>query len=389
MNEASQKLIRSVRQGFEQNFHSHPRALACAPGRINIIGGHTDYNLGLVLPCAVEMYVAAAVSARDDGKVVAISGDYPPEGRFHLSDAFLTGKWHDAVKGVLESLQKSGADLPGLSLFVEGNLPAEAGLSSSAAFMVSLVMAIYRIGGIDLTAEEVALTAQKVEVDFFGVKCGILDQMASAACRKGHALFLDCRDLSTRDIPIPPDISFLVGDTGVRRKLAGDSPFNRRVEQCAQAVKFLADRKEPVESLRDADLPMLARHEKTMPDVLLKRARHIVTENARVIEATKALYAEDIRKLGALVTQAHVSLRDDYEVSWPELNAMVDAMNAHPQTCGARMIGAGFGGCALAVIKGEANAETAESVAVEFNRRTNKNGRVLCVSPGRGAWLED
>ncbi len=387
MNEAAKNLMQSARLGFEAQFQVRPRVLACAPGRVNIIGGHTDYNHGFVLPCAVEMYVVAAVGTRDDRQVHAVSRDYVDAGEFGMGDGALSGQWHDAIKGVIDRLRKQGGDLPGLSLYVAGDVPAEAGLSSSAAFMVSLVLAIFKLAGIELSPRQAATTAREVEVEFFGVQCGILDQMASAACREGHALLLDCRDLSTRDIPMPGGLSLLVGDTTIRRKLAGGSDFNRRVAECAQAVSFLVKKGEAVESLRDADVEMLAKYNKEMPEVLLARARHIVTENARVIEAERALQAADIDRLGALVCAAHASLRDDYEVSCPELDAMTDAMTAHSMITGARLFGAGFGGCALGIVKGRATQSLIDDVSVGYRDRTGLSGRVIPVTPGPGAWV--
>jgi galactokinase len=387
MNAAAKNLIQSTRLGFEGQFQARPRVLACAPGRVNIIGGHTDYNQGFVLPCAVEMYVVASVRARSDGRVVARSRDFAGACDFHIDDGELTGKWHDAIKGVIDRLRKHGGDLPGLSLHVAGDVPAEVGLASSAAFMVSLVMAVFQLAGIKLTPRQAATTAREVEVEFFGVHCGILDQMASAACREGFALLLDCRDLSTRDIPMPGGLSLLVGDTTKKRKLAGGSDFNRLVIECAQAVDFLAKNGESVESLRDADLEMLAKHEKEMPEILLARARHIVKENARVMEAVKALQAADIDRLGALVSATHASLRDDYEISRPELDAMTEAMTAHPMITGARLIGAGFGGCALGIVKGHATQALIDDVSAGYRDRTGLSGRVIPVTPGPGAWI--
>lgn len=371
-------------EAFEHAFGRKPRTAAWAPGRVNLIGEHTDYNDGLVLPVAIHLGISATASDADDGQVQVLSREFPAGGVFRIDDRRREGAWHDAIKGVLVELARAGASLRGLRVFVSGDVPVEAGLSSSAAFLVSLVSAIFALAEIELTPRETARIARAVENDYFGVPCGILDQMASAACREGHALRLDCRSLETSDVPIPSDLRLLVGHTGVVRRLT-DGRYAARIGECRAALAALAAQGEPVSSLREVTWEMLERRKRAIDPVLYNRALHVVAENARVDLFVKALGAGDFGALGVLLGASHESLRDHYEVSCPELDAMARAMTHSGGALGARLVGAGFGGCAIGIFHGEVSDERIDAIGEEYMRATDRQGRFYRVRPGPGA----
>jgi len=376
--------VHEAGRAFEALFGRPPEIVGRAPGRVNLIGEHTDYNGGFVLPIAVDMSTYALAAMRDDGRVRAASREYPDRGEFAAGDRARSGQWHDAVKGVLALLEERGNPLPGLDLYIAGDVPAEAGLSSSAAFIVSLVTALFALTGCAMTPREVAVAARKVENEFLGVPCGILDQMASAACKKGRALLIDCRNMATKSVRVPRGLSILVGNTGVRRKLA-EGKYQERVTECALAVEALRWSGEKVRSLRDATAAMLDAHGAAIPKTALMRARHVVEENARVLECVEALTKNDPPRIGELINASHASLRDLYEVSCAELESMVKALTAQDGVLGARLVGAGFGGCAVALVSGEVSPEMIESASAIYRNESGREGTFYVVRPGPGA----
>lgn len=369
---------------FQSAFSVPPQSGAWAPGRANLIGEHTDYNDGLVLPVAIHAGILTLAAETDDGQVHVLSREYPEGGVFSINDRVIEGMWYDAVKGVLAQLDARHERLNGLRLYVAGDMQPEAGLSSSAAFMVSLVMSVFALADVATNPVDTAVTARAVENEFFKVPCGILDQMASAVCKEGYALRLDCRDLSTRDIPVPEDVRLLVGYTGVSRRLT-NGRYAARLNECRDAVKALRGAGESIDGLRDVTWEMLERHRKDLNPTYYGRALHVVTENGRVDLACKALLTGDIPGLGVLFNASHASLRDQFQVSCAELDIMTEAMVAHDQISGARMVGAGFGGCCLAVLRGEVSEDLIHRTAERYKKRTGKEGKFFPIFPGGGA----
>ena len=305
----------ALRRAFEQQFGREPELISEAPGRVNLIGEHTDYNGGFVLPAAIDRTVAVALAPREDGILRAFSADYGQCDEFPVERVrrFMgtRGGWRDYVRGVVWALLDSHIPVGGADIAISGDVPQGAGLSSSAAIEVAVAGALTATSNVELRG--LALHCQKAENLFVGVQCGIMDQFASALGREGHALFIDCRSLETDTISLPEGIAIVIIDSKVPRKLS-ETAYNQRRAECAEAARLLG-----VESLRDAEVPMLDR----LPDLLQKRARHVVTENNRVLATVDALRSRDLDSLGMLMRDSHASLRDDFEVSTPELDDVV------------------------------------------------------------------
>ena len=304
---------------------------ARAPGRVNLIGEHTDYNDGFVLPAAIDRFTTVDVQRRDDRVVEVDAADLGERDTFTLDAIERTGSWRDYVRGVvgLLSLER------GAELRVESDVPRGAGLSSSAALEVAVGRALSNLPG-----DRLAQLAQRAENEFVGVQCGIMDQFTVALARAGHALLLDCRDLSYRHIPIPDGVAILVCDSHVERRLAA-SGYNDRRRACEEAAQLLGGA-----ALRDATLEQVA----TLPEELRRRARHVVTENARTLAAADALEAGDLETVGELMLESHVSMRDDYEIVPAELDELAARVRAINGCYGSRLTGGGFGGCTVALL---------------------------------------
>jgi galactokinase len=303
-----------------------------APGRVNLLGEHTDYNGGFVLPIAIDRFTVVELDAREDSVVMVDAADLGESDLFNLALIKPTGTWRDYVRGVIRLL----APTTGAHLRITSTLPRGVGLSSSAALEVAVGRAFS-----DAPGPELAVLCRRAENEFVGVDCGIMDQFAVANARAGHALLLDCQDLSYRHIPLPTGVSIVVCDSGIERRLS-DSPYNERRRSCEGAAAALG-----LDALRDAELDQLAE----LPDDLRKRARHVVSENARTLQGADALSRGDIAGFGSLMNQSHESLRDDFEVCPPAIDALAAAIRAVPGCYGARLTGAGFGGCAVALVE--------------------------------------
>jgi galactokinase len=303
-----------------------------APGRVNLLGEHTDYNDGFVLPIAIDRFTAVQLDEREDGLVTVDATDLGESDLFQLGLIKATGGWRDYVRGVVRLLEPT----KGAHLRISSTLPRGVGLSSSAALEVAVARAFSDIPGPDL-----AVLCQRAENEFVGVDCGIMDQFVVANARAGHALLLDCRDLSYRHIPLPAGVSIVVCDSHLERRLSG-SPYNDRRSSCEQAASALG-----LPALRDAELDQLA----GLPLGLRKRARHVVTENARALDGADALSRGDVTGFGVLMDESHRSLRDDFEVCPPAIDAIAAAIRSVPGCYGARLTGAGFGGCTVALVE--------------------------------------
>jgi galactokinase len=371
---------------FETEYGRRPQVAAFAPGRVNLIGGHVDYNNGLVLPIAIEQGVYTLLAARDDGVVRARSLQVGEAVEFRIGERNLLNRWDDALRGVVNLLKKDDFSSSGLDILFSGDVPLEAGLSSSAAFVISAALAIGAAAGRVFAPTDLALFAQRVENEFMGVACGVLDQMASAAGKSGHALLLDCGDLSHRQVPFPDDLAVIVCHTGVTRTLAG-SKYNERRSECEQALGLLRETGFDLGSLREVTLPMIEKAGPALGLVLSRRVRHQVTENQRVRQAVAALEAGDEAELGRLLSESHASLRDDYQVSCPELDAMTSAAKKVEGCLGSRLVGAGFGGCAIALIRRAAATDFMNELTITYTSDTGRHGRFFAVFPGNHAGI--
>lgn len=355
---------RQALEAFERSFAARPRWIVRAPGRVNLLGGHVDYNEGFVLPVAVGLDVAVAFTPRQDRFVRMASVHFEERAEFDVAE--LTpgspSGWAAYPAGVAWALARAGHAVRGLDAAVAGNIPIGSGLSSSAAIEVAFAHAFCQSSGLDLPALELAKLSQVAENQFVGVNCGIMDQVASACAESGSALLLDCRSLEIRHIPIPAGLRIVVLSTGVERELRS-SAYNERRRQCEEAVARLAAVDDDIRALRDVDPEQLAALIRHLPPPLDRRARHVVGEIERVHLAAAALEHGEIERFGELMFASHRSLRDDYEVSSDGLDTLVELARQAPGVVGARLTGAGFGGCTVNVVGAALTADFVASVS--------------------------
>ena len=348
-----------------------------APARVNLIGEHTDYNDGLVLPMTTALYTHVRAVFRTDRHVRLASRTLGASARFDLDDLHQSGAphWSDYARGVAAELEAAGVRLTGADLKIDSDIPLGAGLSSSAALELAVAHALLATTGESIAAAKLALLCQRAERRYAGVNCGIMDQYAVACARPGHALLLDCRTLDVTQVGIPGQFAFLLTDSGVRHRLP-DGDYNSRAADCAAAVDIISAREPGVTSLRDLDLATLDRYRSDLGDLLFRRCRHVVTENERVVSAVAALEAAALEKFGELRGACHDSLRVDFEVSCPEIDSLVELADTIDGVYGSRMIGGGFGGCVLSATA----AGDAEAVEDELRERYIENF-------GRQPWI--
>jgi galactokinase len=388
-----QTTIRTAVRAFAQRFGGPPLWIAAAPGRVNLIGEHTDYNGGFVLPMAIDRYAivaaAPAASAGEDGK---------PRLRVHSAavdasvDVALGGTigrgepaWANYVRGVVSGFQKRGIATPSIDMLVASDVPLGGGLSSSAALEVATATMLEVATGTSLDPREKARLCRQAEHDFAGVPCGLMDQLASVLGDEAGALLIDCQFEVVRLIPFAdPNVSVLICNTNIRHALA-DGAYSRRRAECAEAARQLG-----VGSLRDATPEMVESARGIFDPVVRRRARHVVTENARTLAAAKDLEARDFAKVGALMYESHRSLRDDFEVSCPELDTLV-ALAAEIGEAGgvfgARMTGGGFGGCTVTLVRTRRVSAVAEILTRQYERRTGSTPSHFVSRPARGAHM--
>ena len=355
-----------------------------APGRVNLIGEHTDYNDGFVMPAAIDLATYVAVEARAEPMLVVDSENLGERREFPLADSAARARndWSDYVRGVAVTLERSGFRLRGANLTIRGKVPIGSGLSSSAALEVAVGQALLAISGFSLSAPDLARLCQRAENEFVGVNCGIMDQFACCCAQAGHALLLDCRSLEFRMVPLPGDVRVMICDTRVRHRL-NSGGYNQRRAECEEGVCLLKRRDSAIRSLRDATLENL--EQAGLPEVIFRRCRHVITENARVTRAAAALEAGDLGLFGRLMCDSHRSLRDDYGVSCEELDLMVRTAEAVPGVYGSRMTGAGFGGCTVSLVKAENAPEFARLVCAEYRLATGIEPAVWDCQPVDGA----
>jgi galactokinase len=353
-------------QHFKDLFGSPPR-IFCAPGRVNLLGEHTDYNDGFVMPCAIGFSTRVAIFSRQDRKLVIRSEDFSEQFEFDVDSLPSRGKgvWSDYVLGVAVMLRQIGHTTPGgASLLVRGEVPIGAGLSSSAAIEVASALALMSLNGAVLTLPEVAKLCQRAENVFIGARVGIMDQFVSCLGKAGHALLLDCRSLEYKLIPIPENVRLVICNTMVKHDHANGA-YNRRREECDEGVKLLSRWYPKIRALRDVSVEQLEKHKADIPETIYKRCLHVVSENQRVLKGAQYLTDGDVGRFGALMQQSHCSLRDLYEVSCRELDVMAEIAQSLKGYCGGRMTGGGFGGCTVNIVK----APDAESFAAQISER--------------------
>lgn len=377
--------ISDLRDAFARRFGIHPRLIVRAPGRVNLIGEHTDYNEGFVLPIAIDRATFVAARARPDRTVRVHSGQFDAEDSFSLDaiERSTEHPWSNYVRGVVKGLLARDLPIVGADLLIESDVPLGAGLSSSASLEVAVGYALQLLNNINLLGEELALLAQGAENSFVGMQCGIMDQFMAALGRAGHALLLDCRDLSYTPIPIPPDVRVVVCDSGVRHSLVG-SEYNDRRAACQEAVRLLKARMPRITALRDVSPEQLQANADLLPPEVLRRARHVVSEIWRTQTAAAALQSGDLARFGALMRQSHESLRDDYEVSVPEIDTLVELALHLPGCYGSRITGGGFGGSTVSMVRIGAVDEFTAALAEQYRARTGLEPRVLVCTPSEG-----
>jgi len=356
-----------------------------APGRINLIGEHTDYNDGFVLPVAIDRYTTVLATRRSDRRLTARSDGYADAVDIDLDapGSGPTGSWSDYVRGVAAILERRGHRLVGADLTIGSDVPAGAGLSSSAALEVSTGYALLHLANQPIDRTDLALAAQQAEHEFAGTRCGLMDQYIVCHGREGHALLLDTRTLAATWLPLPTDVAVVVCNTMTKHALASDG-YNERRADCEAGVRALAVRLPRIRALRDVSYADLEANADVLPERVYRRCRHVVTENARTLSAADALRDGDLARFGVLMAASHASLRDDYDVSTRELDAMVEAAMASDGVIGARMTGGGFGGCTVNLVHAASAPQFARDVARGYEARTGRAPEIYTCRASAG-----
>ncbi len=351
-----------ARTAFRAAWGEDPQLIARAPGRVNLIGEHTDYNDGFVLPCAIGFETVVAAGPTPDRHISAIATDYGDE-RDHIAldvPQSATGGWRDYLRGMVHELG-TATPLTGTRLAIAGNVPPGSGLSSSAALEVAIGHALLAVAGQALTSDQLAKAAQRAENGFVGAACGIMDQLISARGLADHALLIDCRSLACTAVAMPADMQIMIVNSGIRHSHAGGE-YNQRRAQCAAAARHYG-----VAALRDLDMAALDARMAGLDPLSLRRARHVVSENARTLAATEALSNGDLRAMGRLMAGSHQSMRDDFEITVPPIDDLVALIaSVLSGDGGARMTGGGFGGCVVALVPAGAVDEVAAVVCARY-----------------------
>lgn len=357
-----------------------------APGRVNLIGEHTDYNDGFVLPAAIDREIVLGVRPRADRQVILHALDFAGTSSFSLDDIGHDSEqtWSNYPRGVCRVLEDAGYPLHGAEIVFGGDVPIGSGLSSSAALEVATATAFLTLAGHALPGEELARYCQRAENEFVGTRCGIMDQFISTLGQAGHALLIDCRSLAYRAIPLPAGARLVISDTGVRRGLVS-SEYNTRRAQCEEGVALLQPVLPGITALRDVTPEALAAQQALLPEMVYRRCRHVVSEDARVLQAVEAMTRGELASLGALLNASHESLRDDYAVSCPELDLLVELARRQPGVYGARMTGAGFGGCTISLVAEQHAAAFAAAVAPAYTAATGLTPQIYICTASAGA----
>jgi len=382
--------VDKARDEFRTHFSAVPELVARAPGRVNIIGEHTDYNEGFVLPMAIERETLIVARGRDDGRLRAYASNpgRAASGRLGRFERNAASPWLDYVVGVARELDALGRPLRGADLLILGDVPIGAGLSSSASLEMAALVMFEHLGGFALAGETAAQLGKRVENEFLGVNSGIMDQFVVRMANAGHALFLDCRTYEHAHVPVAfAGATFVIAHTGVSRGLSG-SQYNVRVRECGEAAAIMGERLgRDGAHLRDYMRNDLLACEDALPETVLRRARHVITENERTQAAREAMGAGDAAALGCLMNASDASLRDDYEVTCLELDAMTSIARGVEGCFGSRMTGAGFGGCTVSLVASDAATAFGEELLDRYGAVTGLTGCVIHSAPAGGAEL--
>lgn len=376
-----------TQQVFADTFGYAPSHSIQAPGRVNLIGEHTDYNDGFVLPCAIDYQTVIACARRDDRQVRVVAVDYDNQQDSFSLDAPIEPlsepMWANYVRGVVKHLQQRDASFGGVDMVISGNVPQGAGLSSSASLEVAVGTVFQQLYQLKLDGAAIAVNGQEAENRFVGCNCGIMDQLISALGQQDHAMLLDCRTLGTRAVSMPEDVAVVIINSNFRRNLVG-SEYNTRREQCETGARFFNKK-----ALRDVTLEEFAAAEQQLDPLVAKRVRHVITENARTLEAADALSSGDLQRMGELMAASHASMRDDFEITVPPIDQLVEIVKAEigPRG-GVRMTGGGFGGCIVALMPTDLVDQVKAAVAQQYEAQTGiKETFYVCkASAGAGQW---
>ncbi|MEZ8100145.1 galactokinase [Vibrio bivalvicida] len=377
-------LIQNVKTSFQQALGYAPSHIIQAPGRVNLIGEHTDYNDGFVLPCAIDYQTVVAAAKRDDNIVRVVSVDYGNDlDEFDISQeiTFQQDKmWPNYIRGVVKCLIARGYEFSGADISVSGNVPQGTGLSSSAALEVVIGQTFKVLYNLEISQAEIALNGQQAENEFVGCNCGIMDQMISAEGKENHAMLLDCRSLETQAVSMPENMSVVIINSNKKRGLV-DSEYNTRREQCEEAARIFG-----VKALRDVTIEQFNAKACELDELVAKRARHVISENDRTVEAAEALRNHDMKRIGELMAQSHASMRDDFEITVKEIDTLVEIVKqVIGEQGGVRMTGGGFGGCIVAVMPPELVESVKAAVAAQYQAATGLKESIYVCQAKNGA----
>jgi galactokinase len=379
--------MNELKSYFCKRFGNSPTGLSVAPGRVNLIGEHTDYNGGYVLPCALQYNTRILFRERTDKTIRVQSMQFPNEmDEFSVANTIEAGNshWGNYIRAVAFIFMREGHALSGFDMLIDSDVPQGSGLSSSAALEVAVGGMFNNSIGLGLSPEKIALMGQAAENDFIDCQCGVMDQMISACAVRGHAMLLDCESLETKAVPIPDDLSIVIVNSNYPRKLV-DSEYNQRRLDCERSAKKLN-----VESLREANLDLLLANKQSMTDNEFKRAHHVITENKRVLHAIDALSSNDMDKLRELMQASHLSLRDDFEVTVPATDGLVEICSAALGNRGAvRMTGGGFGGAIVCVCRENDISLIEDAVAEHYHAKFGLNANIYVCKAGHGLSVEN
>ena len=355
-----------------------------APGRVNLIGEHTDYNDGFVLPCAIDYQTVISCKARDDRTVRVIAADYDNQRDEFSLDAPIVAhdsqQWSNYVRGVVKHLQQRDASFGGADLVISGNVPQGAGLSSSASLEVAVGTVFQQLYHLPLDGAQIALNGQEAENQFVGCNCGIMDQLISALGKKGSALLIDCRSLGTKAVSMPEGVAIVIINSNFKRTLVG-SEYNTRRQQCETGARFFQQK-----ALRDVSLDQFNTVANELDPLVAKRVRHVLTENARTVEAAAALEKGDLQRMGELMAESHASMRDDFEITVPQIDTLVEIVKATiGDKGGVRMTGGGFGGCIVALVPEALVPEVKQAVESQYEAKTGIKETFYVCKPSQGA----
>jgi len=378
---------RRIADEFASRFGRAPR-VSRAPGRVNVIGEHTDYNDGFVMPAALEFATLVAAAPRADRRLNVYSMTMDEAREFDLDSPPERGRhdWSDYVFGVAVMLERSGRRLKGADLVVWTDVPLGSGLSSSAALEVSAAHALLTASGAPFEPVATAKICQEAENEYVGMRCGIMDQYVSACGAAGNALLIDCRSLESRNVPIDPNLRLLVANSNVKHQHAGGE-YNARREACEEGVRLLKPRLGPIKALRDVTPAELDASRDALPELVYRRCRHIVTENARVLEAERTLRAGDFAACGQAMNASHASMRDDFEITCPEVDFLAELAQGIEGVYGSRMTGGGFGGCTVSLVEAAAVDRAARTLVDGYRGAYGRVADVFVCSPSAGAGL--